>query len=296
MALDSENQISVSETLGEALRLTWALRLPYIVLALAVALPNQALYLSGLMEPLESFTRQAKEGSADLSAFPLSNTLLVLIIGFVLVSAFGIFWYRYLLLGRQGALKFGFAEFNGMVGRFCGYGLMVMGVAMVAFTAATALACALCFLVKSLLGGNGGLLAYILYFPIFILAYAVPLSFAARTALIFPAIAVGRDVTLADAWAASKESGAALVWAILLAVVPASLVSYGIHSAIGAALGVNLLASTEATAGAYWWLLAALSPVGNLALAFMLAVVAIAYRDLVGREGAAESTRDSFAY
>ena len=296
MALNDENKIAVFRTLAEALGLARTLVLPFIVLSLLFALPNQALDASGVMETLNTYTSQVQEGGGALAAFPLSEMLIALVVGFVVLSGFGIFWYRYLLLGRQGALKFGFAALNGMVWRFTGYGLLVMGVGLVVFSIATAIACALCFLLKGLLGQDSTLLTAMLYGPIFVLAYVVPLSFAARTSLVFPAIAIGDAATLADAWAASKESGAALVWAILIAAVPFTVLSYAIHSAAGAAFGIDLLAGSTATAQAYWWLAIALSPVANLTLAFVLAVIAVAYRDLMSRESAVTAARESFAY
>jgi hypothetical protein len=111
----------------------------------------------GLFESLRAFTEQAKNGKASemIGQFPIGYTVPALVLGLTVLSGFGIFWYRFLLLGREGALKFGFAELNGMIWRFSGYGLMVMFAGFVVRTIATLVGCLLGALVSRLLGQSG---------------------------------------------------------------------------------------------------------------------------------------------
>ncbi len=290
MALDERNHLPVVATVAEALKLTWTLRLPYVVLALLATLPVVAATEFGLFEGLDAFIKQAESGNSSeiLGQFPVGAVCLALVIGFAALSGFGVFWYRYLLLGRAGALKFGFAQLSAMVWRFTGYGLMVMTVGLVVMTVATLLGCLLGSMVSSLLGQSGKPLSYLIQFAFVVVTYAWPLSFAARTALIFPAIALGRPYSLAEAWAASKDCAGGLVWALLLTGIPLLLLSAGVHAALSAALGVDLMAGSTVSKGAYWWVGLALSPISNLAVAVMLGVVAIAFRELASPAPTAE--------
>jgi hypothetical protein len=209
------------------------------------------------------------------------------------LSGFGIFWYRYLLLGPQSALKFGFSQLIGMIWRFIGYGFLVWVVCVTVFTVATLLACLLGSLVNGLIGQSGTLLAYIIQFTIVGWAYIWPLNFAARTALIFPAMAVGRPIALSEAWAASKDSAGSLVWALLLAGVSLLLLSLGVHSFVFGVLGIDGSVGGAAPTQGRLWAEFLLSPVSNLWIAAMLSVVSIAYRDLLGRVPVPEMAADA---
>jgi len=285
MALNPQNQIAVTGTVAEALKLTRALFLPYVILAVLFSLPIVGAGGLGLFDSLDDFTKQAQDRAAgeSLGPFPFGGVLLGLGLGFAALSGFGIFWYRYLLLGPRNALKFGFAELNSMIWRFSGYGLLVIGGGMVVFTVATMLGCLFGAFAGRMLGQDGTSLAYAIQFAFVVLAYAWPLSFAARTALIFPAMAVGRPIALSEAWAASKHTSGSLVWALLIAGVPLVLLSWGAHFGLATALGVDPLTRSSLSADGYWWMDLLLSPVSNLGMAAMLGVVAIAYRDLMSR-------------
>lgn len=285
MALNPQNRIAVSDTVAETLKLTWALFLPYMVIAVLFTLPFVAAGGLGLFDSLDEFTRQAQDRAAgeNLDQLPFGEFLLVLGLGFIALSGFGIFWYRYLLLGPRNALKFGFAELNSMIWRFTGYGLLVMAAGLVIFTVATLLGCLLGRFVCGMLGQSGTSLANAIQLAFVVLAYLWPLGLAARTALIFPAMAIGRPITLSEAWATSKDTAGNLIWALLAVSVPLLLLSWGVHSGLSSALGIDLLARSQFSADSYWWIDLLLSPVSNLWLAAMLGVVAIAYRDLVSR-------------
>ena len=109
-----------------------------------------------------------------------------------------------------------------------------------------------------------------------------------RTALIFPAMAVGRPIALSEAWAASKDSAGGLIWAVLVAAVPLVLLNMAIYAALSPLVGADPLAESSVFGGTIWWLDIALAPIANLSLAAVLAVIAIAYRDLCGAQDTAE--------
>ena len=299
MALDENRRLPVFATLSEALRLTWALRWPYLVLTVLFTLPNVAAAELGLFQSLDAFAKQAQNGNASeiLGQFPVGETFLALALGFAVLSGFGIFWYRYLLLGPAGALKFGFAELTGMIWRFTGYGFMVMLVGAVIMTVATLVGCLLGALVCRLLGQSGTALSYMIQFAFLVLAYAWPLNFAARTALVFPAIALGRPLALSEAWLASKDSAGNLVWSMVIAGASLMLLSAGVHWALSGVLGIDLMAGSMVPKGAYWWVGVLLAPVANLALATLLGIVAVAHGVLLeGRPAPAAAGDTRYAH
>lgn len=290
MTQEAQSELPVFETIKEALKLTWALRLPFVILSLLCSIPSMAATALGMFQGMEAFiTRaQGEDATAALSQFPIGETLFALALGFAVLSAFGIFWYRYLLLGPQGALKFGIARFAALTLRFSAYGLLVMGVWMIAFMIATLLGCTLGYAVSYVLGQSGTALTYVIQIGVVFLAYVWPFSFAARTALIFPAMAVGSPITLSEAWAASKDSAGGLMWAILIAGVLLVALNMGVRAALSPLVGIDLLADAGALSGATWWIDIVLAPVANLSLAVVLAVIAIAYRHLCGSRRSAE--------
>lgn len=286
MALHEKNRLATFGTIAEALRLTWALRVPYVILAVLFTIPNVAITELGLYDPLNEFTAQAQNvgGTEILAQFPIGTTLFTLVFGFAMLSGFGILWYRYLLLGPTGALKLHAGQFLGMLSRFIGYGFLVMIVGIIATIIVTFSASFLGKAVNGLIETSETPLAHVIVVTFVALASAWSLRYAARTTLIFPAIALGRSGTLRDAWAASKESAGSLLWAIVVPVVPLLLLSAGVYAAFSAVLGVDLLVGATVSKGAYWWMDLVLSPVSNLTLAVMLGVVAIGYRDLTAHE------------
>ena len=157
------------------------------------------------------------------------------------------------------------------------------------FTVATLLGVVLGGLVSRLLGQDGTVLSYIIQSFFIIVACLWPLSIAVRTALIFPAMAVGRPIALRAAWAASKETAGSLIWALLIVGLSMLALSWGVRFGLNATLGIDLLSRSAISAGGYWWLDFLLSPVSNLGLATMLGVVAIAHRDLFDRTPAPET-------
>ena len=284
MTQEAQSELPIFQTITEALQLTWALRLPFVILALLCSIPVTAATALGMFQGMDAFiTRErGEDAAAALSQIPIGETLFGLALGFAVLSAFGVFWYRYLLLGPQGALKFGVARFAALFLRFSAYGLLVMGVWMIAFVIATVLGCTLGYVISQALGQAGTVAAYLIQAGVVFLAYVWPFSFAARTALIFPAMAVGSPITLSEAWAASKDSAGGLMWAILIAGVSLVLLNMGVRAALLPLAGADLLADSGALSGANWWIDIALAPVANLSLAVVLAVIAIAYRDLYG--------------
>ena len=88
--------------------------LPFVVLTVLFMLPTIGADVLGWFDSMYAFNQQAANdvSSVDLGEFPFGEVLLGLGLGFFVLSGFGIFWYRYLLLGTQGALKFGIAELS----------------------------------------------------------------------------------------------------------------------------------------------------------------------------------------
>ena len=292
MALDDQQRVTPAATVGDAYKLLSLLLIPYVVLTFLFTAPNQIAVALGFYADLNAYTARIEaEPSADaLSGLPVGDLLVALVLGFVTLSGFGIFWYRYLLLGPRSALRFTPAELGTMLWRFCRYGVTYMLLWLGALIVATLLGCFLGGLVCSLLGQSGNPLAILVIGGTLFLAYIWPLSMAMRTSLIFPAIALGDELTLRQSWAMTRNSSSGLFWSVILAGVPALALSYGLHSGLSAIFGVDLLIQDTATIQSYWWLLLLISPVANLALALCLVVVAVAYSDLAEVREAFQST------
>lgn len=283
MALNQNGRVMVFRTVREALQLIWTLRTPYLVLTLALMMALQLVAVLGLFEPLNTFAARAQTdpGSVTLAEFPVMATAMSLAVGFAVLSAFGVLWYRYLLLGRATALKINLRQFGATIWRFSGYGFAIWILGTAAVSIGTLVACLLGALVPNLLGLEGRAFSFQAGF--LTATYYILFSLLAQVSLIFPALAVGEYTTFGEMWRLGRKDASAMMWAILVACVPFALISFGIHSALSLGLGVDLLSDDSGLAGGpNWWIHVLLSPVSNFSLAAMLGVIALSYRDLAG--------------
>jgi hypothetical protein len=294
MALDPHSNLAVFRTIGEAVALTRTHFKSYVVLVLLVTLPWAAAAALGYFDALGAYAARAAEspGGYSLEGYPI-GTLLVLWAGsFFIVVVFGIFWYRYVLLGAEGALKFGLGQFTGMFWRSAGYGLVLLLVCLMALGIATAVVSLIGGLVVALLGAvvQQPALLVVVIVPLVLVAYAAPLAFMARLSLPFPAVALGEGLSFGESWARTRGSTWRLVGAFLTASLPVALVGHGLAFCLYyVLLDINIWNPVHAAAATeYWWLTLLLSPVMYLPIALCLAIVAIAYRDL-GSSPAAET-------
>lgn len=295
MALNTQNNIAVFHSAVEALSLTWARCIPYVVLALLMALPMVASYAVGLFDSFADHLSQLSGGEHTVSfqGYPFGTMLVSWVIGWLALVAFGIFWHRYILLGADGALRFGFAQFNGMFWRSAGYGLVVMLVGLVTLFVAGAIATLLGGLLFGVLGGGGGIAVV----AVSLAGYVLPLALVVRLSLIFPALALGERMSFAGSWSATKGSTWRIVGTILILVIPSLLISQAIYFGLFFGLfGINMLDPAQMDRFFdNWWLSLLLAPVLHLPSALVLATVAIAYRDLSSRPEAEPSADMSYA-
>ncbi len=295
MALNPQNRLAVFRTVGEAFAITWALPAPYVVLVLLTVLPWSVMSALGLFDPLGAYavamgSGQDGYGPAD---YPIGALLLSWISGFLMMVVFGIFWYRYVLLGREGALRFGVAQFNGMFWRTAGYGLAVLLIVLVVLVGMSIGLGLLAGLISVLFSTTAGMLVTIVIVVLVLVIYAVPLALVARLSLPFPAFALGQRLSLRQSWSLTKGSAWRMVGAFLTAGLPVSLIAYALYfGLLYGLLGVNILLPEHAAAALdYWWFTLLLSPAMYLPVALCLAVVAFAYRDL-GRIPSTEAAPD----
>lgn len=285
MALDPHGNLAVFRTIGEAVTLTKTHGKPYVVLVLLVALPWAVATALGYFDALGAYAARAAEGTGGtgLEGYPIGTLLGLWAGGFFIIVVFGIFWYRYVLLGAEGALKFGLGQFTGMFWRSTGYGLVLLVVCLVALAIST--------VVVSLVGGViGAALSTVLQptvlvvviVPLVLVAYAAPLAVMARLSLPFPAMALGEGLSFGESWARTRGSTWRLVGSFVTASLPVALVGYALTFGLYyVLLGINILDPVHAAAATeYWWVTLLLSPVMYLPIALSLAIIAIAYRDL----------------
>lgn len=296
MALNSHGNLAVFRTVGEAVALTRTNVKPYVILVLLVTLPWAAAAALGYFDALGAYAAQAADGQGaySLEGYPIGPLLVMWIGGFFIMVVFGIFWYRYTLLGAEGTLKFGLAQFIGMFWRTTGYGLVVLLVCLVALVISTVVVSLIGGVIGVLLGADRGSgILVVITVPLVLVAYAVPLAFMARLSLPFPAVALGKSLSFDDSWSRTRGETWRLVGAFLTASLPVALLTsslmFGLYYTL---LDINLWDPAHAAAATgYWWVTLLLSPVMYLPVALCLATIAIAYRDL-GSYLAAEPAAD----
>ena len=292
MAVNPQNRLAVFRTVGEAFAITWVLPTPYLVLVVLIMLPWAVMSALGLFDSFHDFTELAARGQEELAlqSYPIGAMLVFYIFGYLAFVLFGIFWYRYVLLGPEGALRFGIAELNGMFWRTAGYGLAVL---LIYFAAGIGLIMGLSLLgglIHAISGTSSGLFVSMVTFVTLLVGYLVPLALLARLSLPFPAFALGQRLSMRQSWSLTKGSAWRIVGALLTASLPVSLIAYALYFVLFYSLfRLNpLLPEHAAKSFDYWWFTLLLGPAYFLPLALCLAVVAFAYRDL-GRRPAPEA-------
>lgn len=296
MALDDGRRLAALASVAEAYSLFRDRLMPYLVMTLLMTLPWAASMAVGVFDPLAEFATRSAAGAPDLDLYPLGTIVWSTLLAVPIMLLFGIFWHRYLLLGPDGALRFGFGELAGMVLRSAAYLVVFFLLWLPLF--------ALCFVAAVLAGMLGGILAAAIFgeqavgyagFVFGLAAHIPPIIILARLALVFPAVAVGERMTLGQSWAATKGSTLSLGGAILVAAVPMILLAWALYYGVFALLGIDVM-DPLATAAIYnrWPVHLALGPVWMLSSALAFAVVAIAYRDL--RDGPATAEEPDLSY
>lgn len=284
MALNQDGRVAVFPTLAEAFGLTWRHLLPLVVLAYLMVLPWAAAAALGFLDPLNNYA--AVSQGRDLSRFPWGVTVTFWAGGFAIAVIFAIFWYRYLLLGREAALQFGLAQFKRMFAAMAGYGVIVMIIAILLMMASGAVAIFPALILSGVLAPRDPSVSIMLTTGLVLLGNVPALAVVMRLSLTFPAAAVGERLTLKESWSQVRGSTWRLVWTLLLAALPLAILSYGIDTTILFAMGVDPM--VPAAARSFWWVTWALSPVMILPMALACAVVALAYRDLSRSRRSAE--------
>ena len=296
MALNQNDRLAVFATVGEAFARTWELRIPVLVLAYLIALPWAVGSALGLFDSFKELAAVAAGGdhSQVWQHYPYGAMAIMLIGGLALSVVFAIFWFRYLLLGRPEALKFGLGQFNGMFWRMAGYSAVITLAALFIMFFAITLVALVGSALTILLGAAGGPQFVAIWAVLMLLAYPLPLAFLARFSLAFVGVALGRTASLGQSWSETRGTTWRLTGAIALAALPVAIPGYLISLAAFAALGIDMLDPQAALAAYdYWWLSWAISPTMVLPLALACAVAALAYRDLTGVGGATAPARDA---
>lgn len=300
MALNSNDRIAVFATMAEALGRTWQLKLPLAVLAYLMVVPWAIAMALGFFDPLSDFMAisATQDYSAIMGQYPYGTLLILWVAGGAISIVFAIFWYRYLLLGREGALKFGLGAFNGMFWRMFGYGVVVLLAAFVVLILCFVLAVAIATVLTMVFAQGSQTAAFGFGFIAGLAAYIVPVALVVRFSLVFAAIAVGESLSLGESWALTRGTTWRIFGALMLLFVPFGILVYAINFAVLYALGVNLF-DPQSVAAVFdlWWVTLVLAPLMTLPMALAYAVVALAYRDLSGPGGATVPAGDqSFAH
>jgi hypothetical protein len=284
MALNHNHRLAVFATIAESLRLTWALRVPYLVMVMLAALPGTIAVALGLLDPMKALMAiDETSGYGPLADFPFGTLALFWLGGILIVVVYAIFWYRYILLGPAGALKFGVAAFNGMLWRSLGGGLVVAATCLVVVLVTVTATALLGGTAMTMLGLEQGVATVILMILMIVVGYGPPLALALRMSLIFPAIALGEKFTLAESWSATRGSTGRMLGAILAVVAPTMALLMALNFGIFFALGFDILEPEGAWAAIdYWWISLALAPLGYLPMTLFCTIVAIGFRDLSG--------------
>lgn len=285
MALDHRNRLAVFRTVQESFAVTWALKIPYLVIVLLVATPWAVAADFGLLDSVVEYASRGAAADAGnaLGAFPLSTLLVIWAGSFIMMVIFGIFWQRYVLLGREGESNLGLALLSAVLMSGSGIGLTI-AVGLVALVLALVLVVVVGSLLGSLLTDAAGPIVFLVAPPLTIVAYAVPLTLLAQLSLVFPIIAVGERTQFDVSWRRAMSAGWRLFAALLLAGIPAALFAFAMQTLVfHAAFGADVMDPRFAGAATYsWWISFALSPLICLPIALCYSIVAIAFRNLAG--------------
>lgn len=295
MALDSSNRLAIRRTIGDAIRTTWALRLPYLVIVFSLGLPWAILAALGVFDPLGTYVQPGADGQLGshdiLATYPYGTLLVSWAYGFLVMVVFGILWHRHVLLGRQVALKLSLGALNAVFWRSCGYGFAAFAVALVGSFVAVFLAGLLNVLVIAFFTTAEFWLGVIVTVCLMFVLFLGPMAVLARISLAFPAIAVEQRLGFRQSWSRTKGATWRMVGALLGVGLPSTLIVYA--SYFGLLYGLfdfNLLDPTHSIAMSdYWWLSFALGPWLYLPMALAFSVVALVFRDFAGPAAATSS-------
>lgn len=217
--------------------------------------------------------------------------VLLMFLGFVPYTIFGVAWHRFTLLGPDRAPALTVPAWRRRHWRFFGYAVAMQVIAQL--TAVTAVP-----FMEPLLGNATELTAgaAVAVIAIVLVALSIPYVIA-RLSFVFPAAAVDERYGLIHSWAHTKGQGVRLMLTLLLAAVPLGL---GV-STIGGIVGFLLLGDAmplgdasggptaeELTAyvadnlGSLMLLHALTTALYFLLLAVMVSVVSVAFRDVTG--------------
>ncbi|MBL8595140.1 MAG: hypothetical protein JNK01_20815 [Devosia sp.] len=182
-----------------ALKITGLLYLIYAVPTL----------LLGLLFPTPTQPEQAT--AAVLSAAPAG--LLTLILALVAFVWIAVAWHRYILLDEMPAGQF--PAFNGQ--RMISYGLYSIGIGVLGFLVSLVLAAIVGLVTVPLLGVIGGVITSIV-------AIAAALIIFYRLAPLLPAVAIGKQLTLGQAWEATNGANVPIIILAVLSAIAAVVI------------------------------------------------------------------------
>ncbi len=173
---------------------------------------------------------------AVLSFMAQSNwalAMLIVVLGFVPYTIFGVSWHRLTLLGPSAGAPSVTPAWKRRHSRFLGYALAVtlIGYALMAMT----------MLSGVLLASAVGILAMVIIFG----GLVVFFYWMMRLSFVFPAVAVDEAYRLAHAWTHTRGQGFRLIGLMIITAVPMIAVSW----ALGGILGLALLGDLTMPAG-----------------------------------------------
>lgn len=182
-----------------ALKITGLLYLIYAIPAL----------LLGLLFPPP--TQPEQVAAAALSAAPaglLSGILAIVVFVWIAVA-----WHRYILLDEQPAGQL--PAFNGR--RMVNYGLYSIGIGFLGFIVSIVLAAIVGIIAVPLLGVVGGMITGLI-------GLAAALIIFYRLAPLLPAIAIGKPLTMGQAWEATNGANVPIIILAVLSAVAALVI------------------------------------------------------------------------
>lgn len=224
MPLNKDNRLAVFATVAEAVRRTWVLKVPLVILVYLIALPWNGVTVARLGGWLIELMRLVPDGLSGsfpayaayifLAVFTYGTWALFWLGGTVLIVLFALIWYRYLLLDRSAALTFGPEQLKCAFWRLLRYAIPVA----VLFAAANLLN--FTYISRSIYGlsreaalgpylTNG--MAWVAYA---VCAYFLPLVLLIRFSFSTSTAALDQRFSLRDSWSSTRGS----TWRLILAI------------------------------------------------------------------------------
>lgn len=168
--------------------------------------------------------------------------LVVMVLGFVPYTLFGVAWHRLTLLGPAAAAPAWVPGWKPRHWRFLGYALALLAIVYLVSLPIGLMAgmMGLGAAEAELTPGQAGSLALLLIGAAIALAYLTM-----RFSFVFPAVAVDEAYGLAHAWAHTRGQGFRLLWTLIVTGLPVAVLFW----ALGALLDATLLPEMAAPAG-----------------------------------------------